>query len=63
MSEIDRVAKDTEWNGDAVLQGTLAQNYSSDDSALSKTIQIGTDSGQTMALSYKHLGSVCRGRC
>ncbi|MDA9367370.1 flagellin, partial [bacterium] len=51
MSEIDRVAKDTEWNGDAVLQGTLSQNYSSDDSALSKTIQIGTDSGQTMALS------------
>ncbi|MDB2376379.1 flagellin [Gammaproteobacteria bacterium] len=51
MSEIDRVAKDTEWNGDAVLQGTLSQNYSSDDSALSKTIQVGTDSGQTMALS------------
>jgi flagellin len=52
MSEIDRVAKDTEWNGDAVLQGTnTPQNYSSDDTALSKNIQIGTDSGQTMALT------------
>ncbi|MDA9004174.1 flagellin [bacterium] len=53
MTEITRIAKDTEWNGDAVLQGTLDQNYSSDDSALSKKIQIGTDSGQTMELSIK----------
>ena len=53
MTEITRIAKDTEWNGDAVLQGTLDQNYSSDDTALSKKIQIGTDSGQTMELSIK----------
>jgi len=53
MDEISRIAKNTEWNGDGVLQGTLSQNYSSDDTALAKTIQIGTDSGQTMALSIK----------
>ena len=54
MDEITRIAKDTEWNGDAVLQGTnTPQNYSSDDTALSKKIQIGTDSGQTMELSIK----------
>ena len=54
MTEITRIAKDTEWNGDAVLQGTnTPQNYSSDDTALSKKIQIGTDSGQTMELSIK----------
>jgi len=53
MDEITRISKDTEWNGDAILQGTLSQNYSSDDTALAKNIQIGTDSGQTMALSIK----------
>ena len=53
MDEITRISKDTEWNGEAILQGTLSQNYSSDDSALAKNIQIGTDSGQTMALSIK----------
>jgi len=54
MTEITRIAKDTEWNGDAVLQGTnTPQNYSSDDTALSKKIQLGTDSGQTMELSIK----------
>ena len=53
MDEISRIAKNTEWNGDGVLQGTLSQNYSSDDSALTKKIQVGTDSGQTMELSIK----------
>ncbi|MDB9950081.1 flagellin [Gammaproteobacteria bacterium] len=53
MDEISRIAKNTEWNGDGVLQGTLGQNYSADDTPLAKTIQIGTDSGQTMALSIK----------
>ena len=53
MDEISRIAKNTEWNGDAVLQGALGQNYSADDTPLAKTIQIGTDSGQTMALSIK----------
>ena len=54
MDEISRIAKNTEWNGDPVLQGTYTpQNYSSDDTALAKNIQIGTDSGQTMALSIK----------
>ena len=53
MDEITRISKDTEWNGEAILQGTLGQNYSSDDTALAKNIQIGTDSGQTMALSIK----------
>ena len=53
MDEISRIAKNTEWNGDGVLQGTLSQNYSSDDSAITKKIQVGTDSGQTMELSIK----------
>ena len=53
MDEIERIAKNTEWNGDAVLKGDLTNNFTADDAALTKNIQIGTDSGQIMALSIK----------
>ena len=54
MTEIDRIADTTEWNGDKVLAGTVATTETaSAETALAKTIQIGTDSGQTMALSIK----------
>jgi len=53
MDEIERIAKTTEWNGDAVLKGDLTNNFTADDAALTKNIQIGTDSGQIMALSIK----------
>jgi len=52
IAEIDRVATDTEFNGEAVLKGALTDgNGSSDDPALTKNIQIGTDANQTLALS------------
>ena len=53
MDEIERIAKNTEWNGDAVLKGNLTNNFTADDTALTKNIQIGTGSGQIMALSIK----------
>ena len=53
MDEIERIAKTTEWNGDAVLKGALTNDFTADDAVLAKNIQIGTDSGQTMALSIK----------
>ncbi|MDA9367575.1 flagellin [bacterium] len=52
MTEIERIADTTEWNGDKLLAGTVAATDSaSAEVALAKTIQVGTDSGQTMALS------------
>ncbi|MDA8921944.1 flagellin [Gammaproteobacteria bacterium] len=52
MTEIGRVATDTEFNGEAVLKGALTDgDGSANDPALSKNIQIGTDAAQTMALS------------
>jgi flagellin len=52
MTEIGRVATDTEFNGEAVLKGALTDgDGSSNDPALSKNIQIGTDATQTLALS------------
>ena len=52
ITEIDRIATDTEFNGEAVLKGVLSDgNGSSNDAALSKNIQIGTDANQTLALS------------
>ena len=55
MSEIDRVATDTEWNGEQIMDGVIHadNNGSSDDVKLSKDIQIGTDSGQTIQLDIK----------
>ena len=51
MDEITRIANNTEWNGQAVLKGASGQNGSSDDTALAHTIQLGSSSGQTMALT------------
>ena len=52
MTEIGRIATDTEFNGEAVLKGALTDgDGSANDAALSKNIQIGTDATQIMALS------------
>ena len=52
MTEIERIADTTEWNGDKLLAGSVAATDSaSAEVALAKNIQVGTDSGQTMALS------------
>ena len=55
MSEIDRVATDTEWNGEQIMDGVIHtdNNGSSNDAILSKDIQIGTDAGQTIQLDIK----------
>ena len=55
MSEIDRIATDTEWNGEQIMDGLIDANNngSSNDAILSKDIQIGTDSGQTIQLDIK----------
>ncbi len=51
MAEIGRVAKNTEWNGQSILAGD--GDYTSDASAASKTIQLGTTAGQTMSIEFK----------
>lgn len=52
LSEIDRIADNTEWNGEKVLAGTVAATETaSGETALSKSIQLGASSGQTMTLS------------
>ena len=55
MDEITRIAQNTEWNGQAVLRGNVAvtaeNNGSTDDVAETHTIQLGSSSGQTMALT------------
>ncbi len=52
LSEIDRIADNTEWNGEKVLAGTVAgTETASGETALSKSIQLGSSSGQTMTLS------------
>lgn len=52
LSEIDRIADNTEWNGEKVLAGTVAATETaSGETALSKSIQLGSSSGQTMTLS------------
>jgi len=52
ITEIDRVATNTEFNGEAVLKGALTDgNGSSNDPALTKNIQVGTDANQTIALT------------
>ena len=55
MDEISRIAKNTEWNGQAVLKGNIGtaadSNYTSDDNAETHSIQLGASSGQTMTLS------------
>jgi len=53
MDEMARIAKNTEWNGEQVLIGTIGNDYTADDAVLSKKIQIGTDATQTMALTLR----------
>jgi flagellin len=52
LSEIERIADNTEWNGEKILAGTSATvDTAASETALSKNIQLGASSGQTMALS------------
>jgi flagellin len=52
LSEIDRIADNTEWNGEKILAGTSATaETAASETALSKNIQLGASSGQTMTLS------------
>ena len=57
MDEITRIAQNTEWNGQAVLKGNIdaaapeQSNGSTNDVAETHTIQLGSSSGQTMALT------------
>lgn len=52
LSEIERIADNTEWNGEKILAGTSATvDTAAAETALSKNIQLGASSGQTMALS------------
>ena len=55
MDEISRIAKNTEWNGQAVLKGNIGtgtdSDFTSDDAAETHKIQLGSSSGQTMDLT------------
>ena len=52
LSEIERIADNTEWNGEKILAGTDATvDTAALETALSKNIQLGASSGQTMTLS------------
>ena len=52
LSEIERIADNTEWNGEKILAGTnAAVDTAASETALSKNIQLGASSGQTMSLS------------
>jgi len=49
-SEIDRIADNTEWNGNTILNGTAGGT-----SASSVTFQIGVDGGQTIAVDFGNM--------
>ena len=51
MSEIDRIAKNTEWNGDKILDGDGA--FTSNTVKTSKSIQLGTTGSQTITIEIK----------
>jgi flagellin len=51
IAEIDRVATDTQYNGQTVLDGTF----------LSKSIQVGTESGQKITFSVNGTGTAAIG--
>lgn len=51
MSEIDRIAKNTEWNGDKILDGN--GTFTSNAVKTSKSIQLGTTGSQTMTIEIK----------
>jgi flagellin len=53
MDEMDRIAKNTEWNGEKVLIGATNNNYDANDPVLTKGIQIGTDASQTMTVTLR----------
>jgi flagellin len=54
MTEIGRIASDTEWNGDKILAGNVAATTGvAAEDVLTKTIQLGADASQTMALTLK----------
>lgn len=52
MDEIDRIAANTEWNGDKILAGN-GELETALELANSKDIQLGADASQTMNLSLK----------
>jgi flagellin len=49
-SEIDRIADNTEWNGNTILNGTAGGT-----SASSVTFQVGVDGGQTIAVDFGNI--------
>lgn len=49
-SEIDRIADNTEWNGNTILDGTADGSSSS-----TVTYQIGVDAGQTISVSFGNM--------
>ena len=51
MNEIDRIAKNTEWNGTAILGGGDTTVTASGASTRDYNIQLGAESAQTMALT------------
>ena len=52
MTEIGRIASDTEWNGDKILAGNVATTTGvAAEDVLTKTIQLGAGASQTMALT------------
>ena len=51
MSEITRIAKNTEWNGSTILDGNSV--FTSNATKQTKAIQIGTSASQSMSLELK----------
>jgi flagellin len=50
MTEITRIAKNTEWNGQAILAGD--GDFTSDAATATKSIQLGTTANQTMDIVF-----------
>lgn len=50
MTEISRIAKNTEWNGQAILAGD--GDFTSDAATATKSIQLGTTANQTMDIVF-----------
>ena len=50
MTEITRIAKNTEWNGEAILAGD--GDFTSDAATATKSIQLGTTANQTMDIVF-----------
>lgn len=56
-SEIDRIADNTEWNGNTILNGTAGGT-----SASSVTFQVGVDGGQTIAVDFGNMTNTGSGK-